>query len=137
MDEGTRALDQLLSRFPRISDADRTLLGKWLADFEASWSPQRLARCVVDMPRTDSALRRPIVFGTLLVDLRRRWENGKPIAVEQYLQQFPELAGEGREVVGLLKEEYETAKALGHSRQHRSVRRPIPEIRLCDPAAAG
>ena len=115
MDEGTRALEQLVTRFPRLSDADRTLLRKLLADFEANWSPQHLARSVAELPGADTAIRRPALFGTLLVDLRRRWESGKPIAVEQYLQQFPELADEGREIVGLLQEEYELRKNLGHS----------------------
>jgi serine/threonine protein kinase/tetratricopeptide (TPR) repeat protein len=115
MDEGTKALELLVNRFPRLADGDRQILGKWLTDFEAGWSPQQLARTAADLPGLDTPLRRPALFGTLLVDLRRRWESGKPIAVEQYLHQFPELASEGREIVGLLKEEFEIRKGLGHS----------------------
>ena len=115
MDIGTRTLDQLLSRFPRISDADRRVLEKWLAHFEAKWSPRYLARIAGDLPGPDSAIRLPALYGTLLVDLRRRWECDKPIAVEQYVQMFPEIAAEGRELASLLKEEFDIRKGLGQT----------------------
>src|SRR5689334_3958348 len=117
MGEGTRigALELTLSRFPRLSDEDRRLLGDCLAEFEANWVPNRLARTAGQLPPRDSVLRRPALFGTLIVDLRRRWESGKPLPVEHYLKLFPELASESREVLGLLREEFELRKSLGHS----------------------
>jgi serine/threonine protein kinase/tetratricopeptide (TPR) repeat protein len=115
MDKGTSPLDRLLSRFPRLSEADQRRLGKWLEDFEEGWSPQHLARTAADLPGSDTALRRPVLYGTILLDIRRRWKSGRPIPVEQYVQQFPELAAEGRELVGLLKEEFDIRIGLGHS----------------------
>src|SRR4029079_18794661 len=98
---------------PDLSSAERQILSDWRTEFEQTWSPAKLAQCVPDLPGKESRLRRSALLGMVLIDMRRNWQGGKQVLVEQYVAQFPELANGGGVAEELLREEFELRRRFG------------------------
>ncbi|HKB36946.1 MAG TPA: serine/threonine-protein kinase, partial [Gemmataceae bacterium] len=88
-----------------LSPEDRLALEAWLLDFEQSWSEKRLTLQVRRLPQ-DAGWRRAALIEVVKIDLERRWQVGRRIAVERYLQVLPELGDVDTVPVELLLAEY-------------------------------
>jgi serine/threonine protein kinase len=78
-----------------------------LADrLEEEWRRAASVRLESLLPSIDDPLRPAALQELVKTDLEIRWRRGLPLAIERYLEQFPELAARSAAVAELLYEEY-------------------------------
>lgn len=100
-------------KFTDLTDTDRARVEAWLADFEHSWNPERLAAQVGQLPPAGSPVRAAALVRLVTVDLKRQWRQGRPVIIESYLERYPELADRGSVPVDLIQAEYEARRESG------------------------
>jgi hypothetical protein len=84
----------MATRPPSLVDLsldDRSLVESWLEEFETSWTHTRLANRVQSLPPAGNPLRSVALTEMVKIDLERQWADGRPVPLESYLDQFPEL----------------------------------------------
>lgn len=79
----------------QLSDKDLRILEGWVAEFGRSWEEGRLAPRLANLPPRGHPLRVPALVELVRVDMERRFHEGPGKGVEQYLQDYPELAQAG------------------------------------------
>jgi serine/threonine protein kinase len=99
-----------------LSPEEGQQLQTLLAEFDRSWSAERLAAVLAQLPR-DSRLRFPALVEMVKIDLQRRWQRGLQVTIETYLLLYPELGTADTVALDLLLAEHEVR------RQHRA---PVP-----------
>lgn len=95
-----------------LSDADRQLLDRWLAEFGQSWSESRLEGMTAALP-AEAPLRHVALVELIKADLRNRWQRGIAEQVESYLEIYPELGTPQTVPIELLQAEYEVRQQVG------------------------
>jgi serine/threonine protein kinase len=93
-----------------LSDHDRHELESWLVEFDVAWSESRLAERVRSLPPSGSPLRQAALVELIKIDLERNWQNGRQVAIESYLQDYPELGTADTLSPELLQVEYRVRK---------------------------
>jgi predicted Ser/Thr protein kinase len=100
------------SNLSDLSSPDRQALDGWLADLDRSWDEGRLAAVVRQLPLAGPL--RGLALGELVRrDLQRRWQNGKPIPLETYLRNYPELGTPATVAPDLIQAEYAARQRWG------------------------
>src|SRR5262245_15427865 len=90
----------------------REALQQWLQTFEQSWHEASLADLARQLATTDP-LRTPILIEVIKIDLRKCWEQGRVVALETYLQQYPELGDAATVPAELVRAEFEVRRSHG------------------------
>jgi serine/threonine protein kinase len=111
---------------PSLSEDDRQRLHAWLSEFEREWDETRLAVRAAQLPPMDRPLRLALLVGMARIDLRRRWRQGRPITVENYLGAYPELGTPDTVAVELILEEYEARCQQGEPADRVEFARRFP-----------
>src|SRR5262245_46257428 len=96
----------------QLSEPDRRLLESWLYEFGRTWAPDRLVAQARALP-ADHPLRRPALVEMIKIDLERRWQSGRRVAVEAYLKLLPELGPPDTLPADLIQTEYEVRRQFG------------------------
>src|SRR5262245_22199186 len=94
---------------PELGLSASTELERLVASFEGAW--QRGERPSIDgyLP-ADGVARRGVLIELVHADLERALKAGAAVRVEDYLQRYPELAGDADVVLSLLAAEYDFRK---------------------------
>src|SRR5580704_4064862 len=95
-----------------LADDERVVFEGWLAEFEQSWGEGRLAEHARRLP-AGGPLRRPALVEMAKIDLELRWRGGRPVTVEDYLRDFPELGTPATAPADLLQAEVEARLRAG------------------------
>src|SRR5947209_6573745 len=96
-----------------LTDNERQALESRLVQFDGSWHEQRLAEEARELPPSGSPLRLPLLIEMVKIDLERKWQGGRGVGVEAYLERFPELGTPQSVPVDLLQAEYEVRHQFG------------------------
>ena len=67
------------SYMSELSDNDRQVLQVWVADFDQSWSPERLTQRVRELRALRTPFCVPVVKEMVKIDLQRHWQQGHEI----------------------------------------------------------
>src|SRR5262245_10880076 len=91
---------------PPLSDADWSALKSAARRFDSAW--RQGPRPVIDdyLP-ADAALRSRLLVELVHIDLELRLKAGEAARVEEYLNRYPELAGDTAAAVGLIAAEHD------------------------------
>jgi Protein kinase domain len=92
---------------------DRQSLQAWLAEFDESWEPGRLAKQVRMLPPPGTASRYPGLIELVKIDLEHRWRCGERPRLESYLRLYPELGTPELPPLDLLEWEYQVRQSCG------------------------
>jgi WD40 repeat protein/serine/threonine protein kinase len=84
-----------------------------LLEFERNWSPASLDAALPYLPPAGSPLRGPFLLGLVQIDLRRRWQIGQHVPIEDYLRRYPELGTAETVSVELILVEYLARERVG------------------------
>jgi hypothetical protein len=111
---------------PSLSEDERQRLEAGLAEFEREWDEALLAVRVAQLPEAEKPLRRYLLVGMVRIDLRRRWQRGQPVTVENYLGEYPELGTADTVAAELIWEEYEARCQHGAPAERAEFSRRFP-----------
>jgi WD40 repeat protein len=92
--------------------ADRNAVEAWLLEFDQGWHEGLLAIAARNLP-LDHALRRAALVEMVKIDLERQWRLGLQIALETYLQLYPELGLTDDLPADLIAAEYVVRRQAG------------------------
>src|SRR5262249_11951572 len=91
---------------------DRQALDAWLAEFNHSWNEDRLAALVRQLPLAGPL--RHLALGELVRrDLQQHWQKDRPIHLEAYLQDYPELGTPETVAPDLIRAQYAARQQWG------------------------
>ncbi len=83
-----------ITRIAELSDQDRRSLEVWLEEHSRGWYEDWLDNCVRELrSMSEYAWRMLAVIQVVKVDLKRQWQLGRKVALEKYLEAYPELGG--------------------------------------------
>ena len=97
----------------QLSDKKRGELESLLLAFDLDWTPSAFADRLSELSAADEDYRRAALVELVKLDLVHRWKSGDPRAVDDYLQQAPELRDNPDVEAELLLAEYEARHAGG------------------------
>jgi hypothetical protein len=106
------AADRLGSHLDGLSAQDRHRLDSWMQAFGQGWDERRWARSIDRLP-ADGPLRRPALVEMAKIDLARRWQAGRKIAIDYYVTAHPELSVDGQPSLDLLAAERQVREQFG------------------------
>ncbi|HUT88198.1 MAG TPA: protein kinase [Thermoguttaceae bacterium] len=98
-----------------LSDQQRDELESWLLEFDRSWTDDRLALWVRQLPPPGRPLRAPTLLEMVKIDMERQWVRGRRVTVETYLETYPELGTAETVPRDLIQAEYEVRQQCGAS----------------------
>ncbi|HEY7311735.1 MAG TPA: serine/threonine-protein kinase [Gemmataceae bacterium] len=110
-----------------LSEEERQRFQNWLDEFEREWDEARLAVRVAQLPVAETSLRRSLLVGMVRIDLRRRWQQGQSVTVENYLGDYPELGTPETVAPELILEEYEARCRHGVPAERAEFSRRFPD----------
>jgi eukaryotic-like serine/threonine-protein kinase len=105
---GSLSLDDGLATWDILSQRLEALIARW----DEGSDPPSLAEFVPASPPT---LRRLVLSELIKVDLEYRWSRGHPRRIEEYLVEFPDLAGPSGVPCDLIFEEFQVRRRCGES----------------------
>ena len=97
-------------------------------EFERGWDESRLATWVRQLPPSESPLRLAALLELAKIDLRRRWQAGKPRPAEEYLREHRELLSSREVVLSFLQHEFEIRRDAGSPARVSDYVRRYPKL---------
>lgn len=74
-----------------LSDDDRSRFDEFILEFEEQWSTTALDQFSTRLSEFGDDLAQGLLREMILIDIERQWQSGHRVAVEDYLQKYPEL----------------------------------------------
>lgn len=105
-----------------------TAISKAVHEFEALWRQTRNPAIGSFLPEIGDPLRLRLLIELLRIDQEHRWERGEHRLLEQYLQNWPELAEQPAAIQELLDAECLTRFCLEESPTRDELRRRFPQF---------
>ncbi len=119
------------SELPSLSEADRSKISELAQKLEefCSAAGAEAASISLDyfLPAPDHPLRVPTIWCLIPRDLRRHWQNGIPLKLEEYVARYPELVDTRQIPAALIFEEYLVRKEVGESPSLDEYQARFPE----------
>jgi hypothetical protein len=97
----------------RLNSADWQRLQELTDRLESTWHQDKTVQLVDLVPAAGDALRPVALVELIKTDLEIRWRRHRPVMLEEYVRQFPELAGPDGPPAELLYEEYRVRQLHG------------------------
>src|SRR5262245_40435005 len=118
------------ANFRQLSEADRQRLLQWLTQFDRTWASGRLAAWIKQLPPSTHPLRLPALVELIKIDLCRHWQEGRPVAIEAYVNHYPELANREETLKELQQAEFQVRRqSIGLSPRTEIQQQPTQQPR--------
>lgn len=105
-----------------------TAISNAVHEFEALWQQTRNPAIEPFLPAAGDPLRLRLLIELLRIDQEHRWERGEHRLLEQYLQDWPELASQPAAIQELLDAECLTRFCLEDSPTRDELRQRFPQF---------
>ena len=92
----------------------RRMAETWLERFEQSWHDRKLKECMRALP-PQSALRKPLLLAMIERDLVHNWQAERPVTLDDYLKEYPELGTADDLPIELIATEFDVRKEHGRA----------------------
>jgi predicted Ser/Thr protein kinase len=109
-----------------LSAEDAASVESLLVDFDRGWHEGLLADAHRRLSSCPARARRPALVEMVKIDLERRWQKGGRPRLEDYLRDYPDLAGRGGVPTDLIQAEVRVRREAGESIDPGDLARRFP-----------